>query len=210
VRETLPDGILSLADEVILIDVSPETLRQRLREGKVYPPERIETALTHFFRSENLFALRELALREAFRARHRERVSSPFERVLLSVGSRPIDIKMIPRTGRIAARLAIEFAIAHVTTPNEKVDKGLLEAMRAEARKTNTEWIEETAADVPGRLIEIARTKPETTIAVAGTLRMPRWLQPPSFARRLLDAGARELLVLMPPKTTAEVEAPPE
>ncbi len=49
VRETLPDGILSLADEVILIDVTPETLRQRLREGKIYPPERCETALANFF-----------------------------------------------------------------------------------------------------------------------------------------------------------------
>ncbi len=65
VRETLPDGILTLADEVILIDVTPETLRQRLREGKIYPPERIEAALANFFRTENLFALRELALREA-------------------------------------------------------------------------------------------------------------------------------------------------
>ncbi len=71
VRETLPDGILSLADEVMLIDVTPETLRQRMREGKIYPPERIEAALANFFRTENLFALRELALREAWRARHR-------------------------------------------------------------------------------------------------------------------------------------------
>ncbi len=109
VRETLPDGILTLADEVILIDVTPETLRQRLREGKIYPPERCETALANFFRTENLFALRELALREALRARHRERIPSPFERILLAVGTRDVDLAMIPRAGRIAARLAIEF-----------------------------------------------------------------------------------------------------
>ena len=114
VRETLPDGILALADEVILIDVTPETLRQRLREGKIYPPERCETALANFFRTENLFALRELALREALRARQRERITSPFERILLAVDSRPVDLAMIPRAGRIAARLAIEFVIAHV------------------------------------------------------------------------------------------------
>ena len=92
VRETLPDGILPLADEVILIDVTPDTLRQRLREGKIYPPERIDAALANFFRTENLFALRELALREALRARYRERIASPFERLLLSVGSRAIDL----------------------------------------------------------------------------------------------------------------------
>ena len=110
VRETLPDGILTLADDVVLIDVTPETLRQRLREGKIYPPDRIESALANFFRSENLFALRELALREALRARHRERIASPFERILLAVGSREHDLPLITRANRIAARLAIDFA----------------------------------------------------------------------------------------------------
>lgn len=209
VRETLPDGIMSLADEVILIDVTPETLRQRLREGKIYPPGRLEAALANFFRTENLFALRELALREAVRARRRERVSSPFERILLAVGTRDFDLPLIPRASRIAARLAIDFAIAHVVMPNSGVDVALVAAMRAEARKTNAEWLEETSDDPPRRLIEIARSLPETTIALAGTQRKPRWLARPAFARRLLDAGARELLVLLPPASAATA-APPE
>jgi len=203
VRETLPDGILSLADEVILVDVTPETLRQRLREGKIYPLERCEAALTNFFRTENLFALRELALREALRARHRERVASPFDRILLSIGSRATDLPMIARAGRIAARLAIDFAIAHVVTPKQRVDQAVVDSLRAEARKTNVEWIDEVAEDVPKRLIEIARARPQTTVALAGTLHARRWPQRPSFARRLLDAGARELLVLLPPRSTA-------
>ena len=206
VRETLPDGILSLADDVTLIDVTPETLRQRLREGKIYPPERIEAALANFFRTENLFALRELALREALRARHREPIESPFERIMLAVGSREIDVPMISRAGRIAARLAIEFTVAHVVRPNSHVDTAILERMRGEARKTNVEWIEAVAEDVPRRLIELARERPETTIALAGTRRAPRWLQRPSFARRLLDAGARELIVLAPPTTDSQAQ----
>jgi two-component system sensor histidine kinase KdpD len=209
VRETLPDGILALADEVILIDVTPETLRQRLREGKIYPPERCEAALSNFFRTENLFALRELALREALRARSRERIASPFERILLAIGSRSIDLPMIARAGRIAARLAIEFAIAHVVSPRQRIDPAVVDVLRSEARKTNVEWIEERADDAPKRLIEIARLQPQTTVALAGTLRTPRWLQRPSFARRLLDAGAHELLVLMPPAGLAP-EAPTE
>ncbi|HZY98648.1 MAG TPA: hypothetical protein VFE36_03670 [Candidatus Baltobacteraceae bacterium] len=208
VRETLPDGILALADEVILIDITPEMLRQRLRDGRIYPPERIETALTHFFRTENLFALRELALREAWRARHRERIASPFERILLSVGSLPIDIQMVPRAGRLAARLGIEFAIAHVVGKDDKVDPVAVETMRNEARKTNIEWIDDAADDVPRRLLEIARSKPETTIAIGGTHRPPKLFARPSFARRLLDAGARELLILVRPKI--EQEALPE
>jgi two-component system sensor histidine kinase KdpD len=199
VRETLPDGILSLADEVILIDVTPETLRQRLREGKIYPLDRCDAALANFFRAENLFALRELALREALRARHRERIESPFERILLAIGSRAIDLPMIARAGRIAARLAIEFAIAHVVAPSQRLDQSVVDSLRAEARKTNVEWIEEVAEDVPKRIIEIARARPQTTVALAGTLHSRRWPQRPSFARHLLDAGARELLVLLPP-----------
>ncbi|MFY9883187.1 MAG: hypothetical protein WAK15_00275, partial [Candidatus Cybelea sp.] len=64
---------------------------------------------------------------------------------------------------------------------------------------TNTEWIELVAEDVPKALLDVARSRPETTIAVAGTKRASRWPQRPAFPRRLLDAGARELLVLQPP-----------
>jgi two-component system sensor histidine kinase KdpD len=64
VRETLPDRILDQADEVELIDIAPQALRQRMRHGNIYPPERIETALNNFFREGNLTALRELALRQ--------------------------------------------------------------------------------------------------------------------------------------------------
>jgi two-component system sensor histidine kinase KdpD len=199
VRETLPDGILALADEVILVDVTPETLRERLREGNIYPANRIEAELGSFFRTQNLFVLRELALREALRARYRQRIVSPFERILLAVGHRERDLPMIARANRIAARLAIEFAIAHVARPGSRFDAPVVEKLRGEARKFNAEWIDERAEDVPKRLIEIARSRPETTIALAGTLRAPGWLQRGSFARRLLDAGARELLVLAPP-----------
>ena len=62
VRETMPDDVLSAADEVVLIDLTPEALLARLRAGKIYPPERIDTALNNFFKIENLAALREVAL----------------------------------------------------------------------------------------------------------------------------------------------------
>ncbi len=200
VRETLPDGILALADEIILIDITPDALRQRLREGSIYPMERVDTALASFFRRENLFALRELALREALRSHYREHVSSPFDRLMVGVGTRAIDVPMIRRASRIAARLAIEFAVAHVVVPDDRVDPAIAQALRDEARKTNADWIEERAANVPQRLLALARMKPQTTLAVAGTHRKPRWPQPPAFARRILDAGAQELLVLLPPE----------
>ena len=64
VRETIPDEVLAAADEVVLIDLTPEALIGRLREGKVYRPERVPAALNHFFKIENLSALREVALRQ--------------------------------------------------------------------------------------------------------------------------------------------------
>lgn len=195
VRETLPDGILPLADEVILIDASPQTLRERLHAGKIYPPERIEYALAHFFRTETLASLRELALREALRAETRERISAPFERLLLSVVARPGDLPLVRRASRLAARLETDFTIAHVAEAKDRVDPQTLSEIARIARSVNAEFIDERADDAAKRLIGIARSKNETTIAVGGTLRAPRWPQRKAFARRLLDAGARELLV---------------
>ena len=195
VRETLPDGILSLADEIVSIDITPEALRQRLRDGKIYPPERIDSALENFFRIEHLVELRELALREALHGR-RESVSSPFDRIVLSLGPNSLELPLISRAGRLAARLAIEFTIVHITDPKNPPDPAVVSAVRAETRKTNVEWIEEAHADAPRRVIEIARAVPETIVVVAGTRRRPGMFARRTFARQLLDAGALELLIL--------------
>jgi two-component system sensor histidine kinase KdpD len=82
VRETVPDTFLARADEIVTVDISINELRQRLRDGKIYPPDRIEEALKNFFRPDNLAALRELALREVARDqdRHREELEAPESR----------------------------------------------------------------------------------------------------------------------------------
>lgn len=200
VRETLPDGILPLADEVILVDVTPERLRERLREGKIYPPERIEAALANFFRTENLASLRELAIREALRAETRERLSAPFERLLLSIVGRPEDMLLVRKAGRLAARLEVDFCIAHVAEKRDKVDPEALAQFERAANLLNTEWhdVRETD-DAAVALLELARQRRETVVAVGGTHRTPRWPARNAFARRLLDAGARELIVLARP-----------
>ncbi|MGZ3495934.1 MAG: hypothetical protein ACXWNK_02210 [Vulcanimicrobiaceae bacterium] len=197
VRETLPDGILALADEVILIDVTPETLRQRLMDGKIYPPERIETALTNFFRPDNLRALRELAVREAMRARDRKGVTSPFDRLLLTIAPRESDIALITRASKIAGRLNIDFMVTHVAALNEHPDPAVLAKLEAATKAAGGTWKYDRSADPPKRVIEMARERPETTVAVGGTLRsQARWPQPNAFARRLIDSGGRELLIL--------------
>jgi two-component system, OmpR family, sensor histidine kinase KdpD len=78
VWETVPDTFLAQADEVVTVDISVEELRHRLREGKIYPPDRVEQALRNFFKPDNLAALREVALLEVAReqSRHREELET--------------------------------------------------------------------------------------------------------------------------------------
>ena len=113
VRETLPDWILDQADEVELIDISPYALRQRMRHGNIYPPERVETALNNFFREGNLTALRELALRrtaekteeqlQEFMTEHGiSKLWLANERVLVGFDARPHTRQVIRDAWRLA------------------------------------------------------------------------------------------------------------
>lgn len=125
VRETVPDRVLHAADEVQLIDVTPQMLRQRMREGKIYAMEKVEQALTHFFKTENLIALRELALREIAddvdeRLESWERTSSlrgPWRRheaIIVCVPNAPSAETLIRRGSRISWRLKAEWHVIHV------------------------------------------------------------------------------------------------
>src|SRR5215475_8420073 len=113
VRETFPDSVLNDADEVVLIDLTPEALIERLREGKVYPQERVETALNNFFKIENLQALREVALRQVAENVEAKRIvraapQAVGERLLALVTPEPSSQRLIRRAWRSAQRLGAE------------------------------------------------------------------------------------------------------
>ncbi len=130
VRETIPDSFFKRADEVIDVDVSVDTLRTRLRQGKIYSVEKIERALNNFFRKGNLAALRELALRHvayhqaAQDHEYREREGlAPFvvpEKIMVCLASRGSGKKLLRTAARIAGRMATDdwFAV-YVETPDE-------------------------------------------------------------------------------------------
>ena len=117
VRETFPDRVLDDADEVVLVDLSPEELQERLRAGKVYPAARAEVALENFFRKYNLAALRELVLREVaedVEARRQPDVLEPFskqaiaERILALIEPQPKSQRILRRAWRSSQRLGAE------------------------------------------------------------------------------------------------------
>jgi len=130
VRETIPDWVLKRADEVVNVDVSVETLRTRLRQGKIYDAAKIEQALANFFRKGNLTALRELALRQlasdqagkaqAYRAREGlERPVIP-EKVMVAMASRGSARNLLRVGSRIAGRFATDWFAVYVETPKEE------------------------------------------------------------------------------------------
>lgn len=196
VRETLPDTILELADDVIFVDVTPAVLRERLRDGKIYPKERIESALVHFFRTENLSALRELTVRELMRARRQRRHAPPFARIVLGVRARERDVGLIERMGRLVTRLGIELVVVHVSTPGATRDQNALEVLQKAARAARAQWLRLEDKDPAAALV--AAAKELDTIVVESPRGKKRLFTPPSFANRLLRAGARELIALAP------------
>jgi two-component system sensor histidine kinase KdpD len=133
VRETVPDTFLERADEVINVDVTTEELRSRLRQGKVYRPDKVEQALSSFFRKGNLTALRELALRlvadevgakaASYRAREGLEPALLPERVMVCMSSNPEAARVV-RTGvRIAGRLGSHWYAVYVETPRERAGR---------------------------------------------------------------------------------------
>ena len=198
VRETLPDGILELADDVVLIDATPQVLRERLRAGKIYPPERIDRALSNFFTFENLTALRELAIRETIRARQPTRLPAPFSHLVLGVRDRLRDIDLIHWAARFASRLDVEWTVVHVTGTSAQPQREIIEKLKETARSCGGHWRLETAADAAAQLVRVAREVGDCTIAVEGARHRRRFWERLPFARRLLDAGASDVFLYSP------------
>ncbi|MFN7960904.1 MAG: DUF4118 domain-containing protein [Thermoanaerobaculia bacterium] len=130
VRETVPDSVLDPAAQIELVDLPPEELLERLRQGKVYTGDLAQRAVRSFFRPGNLIALRELALRitasrvedqmERYRRRHRVAGTWPVaERLLVAVSSGPGAPRLVRAARRLAERLRAEWVVAYVETPAE-------------------------------------------------------------------------------------------
>ncbi|HWF90318.1 MAG TPA: universal stress protein [Pyrinomonadaceae bacterium] len=218
VRETVPDHFLRRADEVVNVDVSVDTLRTRLRQGKIYDVVKIEQALNNFFRKGNLSALRELALRQAATDqatkshdyREREGLDQAVipEKVMVAIASRGSAKKLLRLGSRIAGRLASDWYAVYVETPYE--EPGRIKPVDYAALQENIRFAEELGAKVvklksrrvADALIDFARREGITHVVFGQTSRS-RWdiLLHGSIINRFLDEVRDATVQVVPLET---------
>ncbi len=188
VRETVPDSILGTADEVVLIDLTPEALVARLQAGKIYPGETIDAALNNFFRIENLAALREVSLRqvaESVEAKRltleqveplgtREKVAAEVpkavgERILALVRPQPSSQRLVRRAWRSAQRLGAELDLLWVKPPGEAIEGEVerqVTALRQLASVLGARLLVEEHDDLVAAVARVVRERGTTYIMV--------------------------------------------
>jgi two-component system sensor histidine kinase KdpD len=190
IRETIPDNFLKRANEVVNIDITVEELRSRLRQGKIYAPEKIEQSLANFFRKGNLNMLRELSLRttaeqvssrasEYRRTQGLEQAPIP-EKVMVCLSSRPGTERLLRVGARIAGRLATNWYAVYVTRPDD--DKGhgdpeafhRLEEYQRMARDLGAKVVSLTDRNVADALIRFAQQE-NISHVVFGQSARSRW-----------------------------------
>lgn len=193
-HETVPDAVVRAADQIELVDITPEALQRRITLGNVYAPEKADAALAHYFRRGNLTALRELALLwladqvDAALAKYRadHRITATWEareRVVVAVTGGRESETLVRRAGRIAAKSSAELLVVHVVRGDglTGVAAPQMAAVRKLAAHLGAELHTVVGDEVPAALLDFARTVNATQL-VLGTSRRSRWA-------RMFDEG---------------------
>jgi two-component system sensor histidine kinase KdpD len=183
VSETVPDTVLDLADEIMLVDLTPDQLRARLAEGKVYLGEKAAWAARNFFRESNLMALREMALRLV--AEHvdrdlrdimsEQRIAGPWksgDRLLVAVSASPYSERLIRFTRRLAASMEASWIVANIERPRalSPEEQSRLTRYLAFARQLGAEVVSTPGSDVGEALLRIAHQHNVTQIVIGKPL----------------------------------------
>jgi two-component system, OmpR family, sensor histidine kinase KdpD len=201
VRERVPDWVVRKADQIELVDSSPEQLRRRMLHGNIYPKERVPQALSHFFQTGNLIALRELALRfladeteeelrEHLRQHQTQAVWETCERIMVAVTGGLASGALVRRAARIAARVKGELDVIHVagSDPQRSADRSALDRVRELAADVGARWHELQDDDPAGAIARFAHEQQVTQIVI-GSSRRSRWQQ-------LLGGGSNVVRIL--------------
>jgi two-component system sensor histidine kinase KdpD len=221
VRETFPDAVLGDADEVVLIDLTPEALIARLRAGKVYPGENIEAALNNFFTVENLLTLREVALRQVAQeveakrlvieeplGTREERVAAEApkavgERLLALVRPQPSSQRLVRRAWRSAQRLGTGLDLLWVKPPGLEIEGEVarqVTALRQLASVLGANLLIEESDDLVQGAAEVVRERGITYIMVGESL-------PRRRLARLREALPQRLMHATPPGVDVRIVA---
>ena len=181
-RETVPDAAVRAADQIELVDMSPQALRRRMAHGNVYPAERVDAALAHYFRVGNLTALRELALMwladrveeglQAYRAEHGiHETWQARERVVVALPGGPQGEALIRRGARIAARTGSGLLAVHVTRSDglARTDATALTLQRRLVEDLGGSFHQVLGDDVATAVLEFARAENATQVILGAT-----------------------------------------
>ncbi|MCY7321732.1 MAG: sensor histidine kinase KdpD [Phormidesmis sp. CAN_BIN36] len=189
VRERVPDRLLDEADEVVVVDVTPETLEERLRDGKIYAPEKIDQSLKNFFQRRNLIALRELALREladqveegAIENGNHSTNEAPYcnvhERVLVCVSTYPNAIQLVRRGARISGYMHAPFYCLFVGDPDRFLNKSEslhIETCERLCQEFGGQFVRVTGQDKSRAIAAVAKDYRITQIVI-GESQQSRW-----------------------------------
>ena len=180
VLERVPDSVLRLADEVVNIDLTAEDLISRLKEGKIYTQDKIQTALTNFFKSDQILQLRELALKEVASQVNRKvesevpkNIAVKHERLLACISSNDKIAKTIIRkTARLASYYNSKWCVLYVETPKESSDKIALDKQRhlinnfKLATQLGAEVIKVQNTHITDAILEVVAQKEITTVCI--------------------------------------------
>ena len=183
VRERVPDRVLEAADEIVVVDVTPETLEERLLEGKIYAPEKIEQSLENFFQRRHLIALRELALREVAdnvedeAATLKGQSCNIHERVLVCASTYPNSLQLLRRGARIASYMNAQFYAVFVNDPDRfltKAESLHVETCEKLCQEFNGKFLRVNGNNIAKAISEVAKQYRITQIVI-GESQQSRW-----------------------------------
>jgi two-component system, OmpR family, sensor histidine kinase KdpD len=226
VHERLPDSVLSEADQIVNVDVTPEDLNERLREGKIYPKERVETALMNFFKRTNLTQLRELALRELasqidLRSRDDQEkdMSATPDQIMVCLSSRgPNSDRLLRYASRVAGRLNRNWYAVYVQTPSEEptvIDariQRLVSDTLTLAKQLGAIVFTFKGEDIVSTILQFAKEYRVGHIVIGSPNEIPfmkRLLGNRSIAERLIHEARGVTVVVLDTKTPESEAVPP-
>ncbi len=226
IQERIPDSFLEKPLEIELIDLPPDDLIQRLKEGKVYLPEQIEYALTNFFQKGNLIALRELSLRAAaervdaqmdqYRKSHQVKKTWPAsEKILVCISPSPFSIRLVRSAKRMAAGFKAKWIVAYVETPRQArmgdEDRARVLRTLKLAQQLGAEVIELSGNSVSREIIRYSIQNNVTKIIVGKPSR-PKWMDyiyGSALEDMVRHSGAIDVYVISGEKSQSPEKEPP-